>query len=346
MTLESPRPPTATRRIAGAFAVALVFALGVYLLLDFTRPGALVGFSFLLVLPAAVTAFIAYVGDPHGEKARGWYLGTVPFVLMLLVIVASMVFLREGAICILMLAPLWIVSSLIGGALTMKLRQRRKPGESIDATFNASVLLVIPLVAFQVEPMIPLPRDRYVVTRSIDIAADPMTVWNLAKGVGAIRADEGRFTISQSLIGLPRPTGVRLDAERLGAVRHVAWQDDIRFDEVVTAWQPGRRLHWDFRFGRAAMDGWAMQDRHLMPDSPHYRITDGGYRLTRLPDGGTRLTLTTRYWAQTPVNPYARAWGELLIGDVSNNVLAIIAQRAEAASTRPAPHAISAWPAK
>ncbi|WP_448657508.1 SRPBCC family protein [Sphingomonas sp. CJ99] len=329
MNLKSPRLPTAARRIAGAFAVALAFALGVYLLLDSTRPGALVGFTFLLVLPGATTAFIAWVGDPRGERSRGWYLGAVPFSLMFIVIVASAVFLREGVICILMLAPLWLASSMIGGALTMKLRHRRQPHESIEATFNASVLLVLPLVAFQVEPMIPLPRDRYAVTRSIDIAADPMTVWDIAKGAGVIRADEGRFTISQSLIGLPRPVGVRLDADRLGAVRHVAWQDDIRFDEVVTAWQPGQRLHWDFRFGRAAMDGWAMQDRHLMPDSPHYRITDGGYRLEPLPGGGTRLTLTTNYWAQTPVNPYARLWGELLIGDVSGNVLIIIRDRAE-----------------
>ena len=38
----------------------------------------------------------------------------------------------------------------------------------------------------------------------------------------------------------------------------------------------------------------------------------------------------TNYVAMTHVNFYARWWGELLLGDIQDNVLAVVKQRAEA----------------
>ncbi|APR53263.1 SRPBCC family protein [Sphingomonas koreensis] len=320
------RTRKAALRIAGAIGFGLAFALGVYLLIEFANPSGLVSFTFLLVLPSVVTAFVTYVGDPLAQRSRGFYVGTIPLCLLAAVVVASLVFLREGVICIVMLAPFWLALSALGGYLTWRLRKREEPVENV---FRASALLLLPLLSMQVEPMIPLARDGGSVTRSIVIDADAATVWHYARGVRQIRPGEGRWNLSQDLIGLPRPIGARLDREGAGATRHVVWQEGIRFKEVVTDWQPGKRLWWDFRFDATDMDAWAMQDRHLLPDSPHYRITDGGYVLQPLGNGRTRLTLTTRYWVRTPVNWYAQLWGELFIGDVSTNVLAVIRQRSE-----------------
>lgn len=326
MEQQCTRHRTAAIRIAGAIAFGLAFALGVYLLIEAVNPSGLISFTFLLILPAAVTAFVTYVGDPLAERSRGFYAINVPAFLLGAIIMASVFFLREGVICIVMLAPFWLGLSSLGGYLTWRLRNRKEPDENV---FRASTLLLVPLVAMQVEPMIPLARDTASVTRSVVIHADAATVWRHARGVREVRPGEGEWNISQDLIGLPRPTGARLTGEGPGATRHVAWQEGIRFKEVVTDWQPAKRIWWDFRFDATDMDAWAMQDRHLLPDSPHYRITDGGYVLEPLGEGRTRLTLTTRYWVQTPVNWYAHLWGELFIGDVSGNVLAVIRQRSE-----------------
>jgi hypothetical protein len=70
-------------------------------------------------------------------------------------------------------------------------------------------------------------------------------------------------------------------------------------------------------------------DEHIAPDGPLLKIDTGDYRLTPLPDGTTRLTLRTNYVAMTHVN-FARWWGELLLGDIQDNVLAVVKQRAEA----------------
>jgi hypothetical protein len=274
---------------------------------------------------------VTYVGDPHALRGRSFYTTSVPFSLFGAVVVASIGFLREGVICILMLAPFWLGLSALGGYITWRLRNRQEPEENV---FRASTLLLIPLVATQVEPMIPVPRDIGSITRSVVINADPVTVWHHARGVRQIASDDGRWNISQDIIGLPRPIGARLDRDGFGATRRVEWQDGIRFKEVVTDWQPARRLWWNFQFDETDMDAWAMQDRHLLPDSPHYRITDGGYVLEPLSDGRTRLTLKTNYWVETPVNWYARLWGELLVGDVSSNVLAVIQQKSERPNQR------------
>lgn len=326
MEHQRTRRRTAAIRVASAIAFGLAFALGVYLLIEAVNPSGLISFTFLLILPAMVTAFVTYVGDPLAERSRGFYAAGVPFFLLGAIVLASVFFLREGVICIVMLAPFWLGLSSLGGYLTWRLRKRKEPVENV---FRASTLLLVPLVAMQVEPMIPLARDTASVTRSVVIHADAATVWRHARGVREVRPGEGKWNISQDLIGLPRPIGARLTGEGPGATRHVAWQEGIRFKEVVTDWQPEKRIWWDFRFDATDMDAWAMQDRHLLPDSPHYRITDGGYVMEPLGEGRTLLTLTTRYWVQTPVNWYAHLWGEFFIGDVSGNVLAVIRQRSE-----------------
>jgi hypothetical protein len=66
-----------------------------------------------------------------------------------------------------------------------------------------------------------------------------------------------------------------------------------------------------------------------MPDSRYFRVTTGGYRMEPMGGGRTRVTIHTRYWMQTPVNAYSRLWGEVFLGDIEANLLALIRQRAE-----------------
>ncbi len=325
MTEMKPTPryqSTAIVRIAAAFATALAFAMGMYLLLEAVQPeNGLVTFTFLLILPAAISAFVAYVADPWAERSRKFYL-MVPVWLLLAVVIASIFILREGVVCIILLAPLWMTSGLVGAALTY--RFRTKNGNS---TTYCSALLLAPLLAMQIEATIPMPVSQSSVTRSVIVNATPDNIWPLLRGIPDVRPEEGNWNISQQIIGLPRPIGARLDGNGIGADRHVRWTDGIKFREQVTAWEPGRRIGWRFIFDDTK--GWEYTDRHLMPNNPYFTITTGGYRMEPLSGGKTRVTLHTEYVIQTPVNAYSELWGQLFLGDVENNVLAIIKARAE-----------------
>jgi hypothetical protein len=94
-----------------------------------------------------------------------------------------------------------------------------------------------------------------------------------------------------------------------------------------TALTPEKAIAWDFVFPDDSVQ--AYTDRHIAPDGPLLKIAKGGYRVEPLDDDSVRLTLHTTYRMRSRLGWYLDAWGELLLGDVEDNVLAIIKQRVE-----------------
>jgi len=326
---QSHRWRAAALRIATAFALAVAFCMGIYFMLEAARPqSGLVSFSFLLILPAAVAAFVAYIGDPFGERGLGFYLA-VPIGLVGAAIVAAIVALREGAVCVVMLSPLWGACALAGSMLTRRLRKRHTGPRRHNDVFG-SALLLAPLAAIVIEPSLPMPATTAAVTRTIVVDATPAEIWPLLRGIPDVRPDEGRWNLTQDVIGVPRPHGARLVGEGLGAERLADWGHQIRFRERITEWEAGRRIGWRFIFDEAGAS-WDFTDRHLRPDSAYFRVTSGGYRMEPISPTATRLTLETRYWMRTPVNAYSALWGELFLGDMETNLLWLVKQRAERA---------------
>ncbi len=324
--LSDPDPrPYPWHRVYSALIFVLGFALAVYALLDFARPSfGLISFSFLVILPFALNALLVYLADPWKEMTTRQYLG-VSAGFFVAVIVCSIVFLREGTVCVVMLAPIWMACGVAGVLTTRWVRHRI----TNDRQYCFG-LIGLPLAAMLIEPMIALPVERGTVTRSTVIQSSPDQLWPLLRGIPNVRAGEGRWNVSQDVIGIPRPVGARMIGQGIGAQRYAEWGSGIRFREQIIDWRPGRSIGWTFHFDR--FDDWQMTDRHLLPDSPHFKVTKGGYRIEPLPGGRSRVTIHTSYLIATPVNPYAKMWGELFLGDLENNLLALIEQRA---STQP-----------
>lgn len=325
--MQHHTPHSAVIRIALACAVAAIWAIGSYFLVEWARPdGGVVSVSFALIQPVAICAFIACVADPFARRPFRFYV-LVPFISAFGMIVIAAAVLQEGAICIAMLTPIWLISGLGGTLLAYKLRRRGDAEPDIGETFNAHALLALPLVIMPIEASLPVPQDAYTVTREVVIAAPAQAIWPLMQGMGDIAPGEGRWNISQDLIGLPRPQAAWLEGAGIGAARHGRWEMGVEFSEVVTAWQPHERIGWQFDFTHSK--GWDMTDPHLRPDGPHMRITTGQYELVALGSGQYLLRLETDYTAHTHFNGYAALWGELFLGDVQDNILAAIKQRAE-----------------
>ena len=73
-------------------------------------------------------------------------------------------------------------------------------------------------------------------------------------------------------------------------------------------------------------------DKRISPDGQFLKIDSGSYTIIPLNKDETLLRLKTNYIAKTHVNIYAKLWGEIFLGDIHNNVLAIIKHRAEAST--------------
>lgn len=314
-------------RIALAVTLAVAYSLLCYFLVESILASAgFITVSFAVLQPAIVSAFVAYVGDPLGQRDRAFYILTPVAITVGMITIAAFL-LQEGVVCIAMLSPIWVASGMAGSLLLYKFRPDQREPDNYTATFRASGLLAIPLVLLPIEQGALPVQDRFEVSRSVEISGEQAEIWQLMQSIPSIESDEGQWNFTQSAIGVPRPLRAAMDGTGVGAIRHADWDHNIRFEEHVTDWQEGSAISWKFVFPDKA--GWDFTDRHLHPDSGHMTIETGGYRLEKLADQRFRLTLHTTYSARTSLNAYAALWGEKFLGDIQSNVLQVIRQRVE-----------------
>jgi hypothetical protein len=324
---DSPPAAPATgsrgRVLIVAVAAGLIYALGIYGWTRLNAPDSgmlLVG--FLLGAPIAACIIAVRMSDPAGVKRGGAHAGVSALTVTVMLVCAGVV-LREGSVCLVMAAPIFYGTGIPAGWLAGK-AMRRRAGRLMSLS-----ILILPLVGVPVEAgRAPEAQTRFVTSR-IHIDAAPETVWNGLIDIRAIGDAEHRWNFSHDIVGIPRPRDARLEGTGVGAVRHLTWARDVRFEEHVTAWRPGRELAWTFHLGPEAQT--RMLDEHLKVDSDYLRLEEGRYRIEPTADGGSDLVLTTRYWIRTPVNGYAAWWGGVFLGDFHRNVLGVIRDRAEAA---------------
>jgi len=313
-------------RLLSAFGLALAIALSAFMLFSASRAGSVwfASLWFLALLPAMLCALICYIGDPDRTRSSSFY-GLVPVGLCAIVCLASIFVLREGVICLVMIAPIWLVSGWVGAFLMRSQRNRR--GRALESSF-----LIIPLVAAIVEAQIPAPHETVTLSRSMLVKAVPEEIWPYAVSSRDIGDHEGRWTITHNIIGMPRPSESAVNGAGVGAVRTAHWGDHVNFEERIVTWKPGRKLGWTFNFTNSSVQDYT--DKHISPDGDFLTIDSGDYVLRPISSEVTEVTLTTRYVAKTHVNPYAKLWGELMMGDIQENVLTVIKDRAERDAAR------------
>lgn len=323
ITQPSRQPRVWARTVAAVVAALIVLGLMALLINQrFAGDNGFASFSFAFVAPVLLSGLVTYIGDPAATRPLSYYL-LVPVALVGLAIIAALAVLREGAICLVMLSPIWLVLGMAGGWI---MRLIRKPRVEYDDIFRSPWFLA-PVLALIVEGHLPQVDTRYTVTRSVEINATPARVWGTMLDVHNINAREGVWTVSQNIIGLIRPTSAVMIGQGVGAVRRSNWDHGVHFDEVMSDWQRDQRVAWRFRYDDHAIDSYA--DPHVAPNGGYLTVDGGGYSLAPLANGHTRLTISASYVAHTHVNAYLSLWGELLLGDIERNGAAIIKARAE-----------------
>src|SRR5262249_33432252 len=152
------------------------------------------------------------------------------------------------------------------------------------------------------EAQIPIPHEQVLLTRSILVHACADEIWPYAVSNAAIAADEGRWTVTHNIIGVPRPRAMVITGAGLGAVRTAYWVDHINFEERITEWVPGERLGWTFHFSNTSLQDYT--DKHISPDGQFLKIDSGDYTIRQISPETALVTLNTRYIAMTHLNLY------------------------------------------
>ncbi|PHR60649.1 MAG: hypothetical protein COA43_05735 [Robiginitomaculum sp.] len=316
------------KRLAIMFVIVLVVSFGFYVLhaiLGVRYEGISIGIGILFVLPACLSALVTLAIDPDDDKPIASFR-TVPVQTIGVILVLGGIFLQEGIICIVILAPLWLIGAAVGSILVYNLqaqyREKFKP-----TVMKCSVLVFLPFLALFFDANFEQSTQEYRVTRSVIIETSAENIWPHLLEMNDLQVSEGRWNVAQNMLGIPRPRSAKITGRGVGAVRMAHWGEHISFEEHITEWSQYKKLMWTFYFPNDSLQHHT--DRHISPDGAHLKILDGGYRLRSLGAHRTELILHTRYIAKTPVNTYSALWGQLFLGGIQNNVLHIVKDRAE-----------------
>ncbi|SIO20541.1 hypothetical protein [Vannielia litorea] len=253
------------------------------------------------------------------RRSLGFWVVVGRTSLALLVIAAALVLLWvETVICVAMILPIAILVAVAGIALTRLLLERFESRNRLCAA-----LLALPLVLPVIDMPAPGIEEVISVTTVVTIAAPVAEVRALAENVSDIAADERPWTLTHNVLRAPRP----LSATTRNGIRHARWTKGVRFEEHLL---PGPDLAWRFAFPEPGL--MRALDPRISPTGPEVVMLEGRYVFEPSGPAGTRVSLTTTYRLDTPINPYLKPWGHLLLNDMHNAVLHVIAKRAEAAS--------------
>jgi hypothetical protein len=279
--------------------------------------------SFLFLVPLGIGAVTVALASP---ALRGsWpYAIFAPWAACALLGVAVLILAMEAWICVAMGLPIFFVMSSLGGALMRWWFLRRQDRGSSGFL---GLLILTPLLFSPLEAQWQSPTTIREVKTSVLVAASAEAVWAEFVTVPKIQPDEERFAWFR-MAGLPHPVEARLANPGVEGVRYASYDNGMKVIEPVQVWE----LYDRYRFG-VLLDHENSQRTPLWSDvaGEHLQVQWVEYRIELLSQELVRLHLTSRYALATPVNPYAAAWVDFLLGDFQFYILDVVTGRAERA---------------
>ena len=225
------------------------------------------------------------------------------------VILAGMaaLFMHEGIICLIIVAPLLYAFLLLGTWIGMRLFQS---GNRLQASLVPVLLLLLVIDARS-------PHEHHqVVTDSLLIHAPPERVWRYVVEVPTIRQPSPFWLFR---LGLPAPVYTTATGHFVGAERQCVFSGNLVFDERITELEPNRRLQFDIV---------------RQPDHPeilgHADVLHGGMTLVDNGNGTTTLVGSTAYRLHVYPAAYYDLWAMQIGREVHWSVMKQIRRLAEA----------------
>jgi hypothetical protein len=328
--LEQPPESPAPTNVSSAGSWYWVLGGAIYGLLVRVLFGALpdpwfgvMSSGFLVGTPFVVGALTVY-GARHRNPTPAFLL-FAPWLTIALMLLGCAVTLLEGAICIALMAPLFLLCGSVGG-VTMGFVLKFVPLKQS----HLRTVAALPLIMLFAEPFVPLASQESEIRRSVRVHAPPNVVWEQIHTARSIRPDELPLGVTH-LIGVPKPLeGINV-AGQDGEIRYSRWERGVNFRAVVTERKEHERISWRYVFDEQSFPKGSMDD-HVAIGGRYFDLRDTTFNLTPLPGGHTQLEIVARYRVTSSVNLYAVPAAKLLGHDFVGTILHLYKTRSERAS--------------
>ena len=303
---------------------ASVYGLSIRLLFDFFDGSlGIMSLSFFFLVPFLL-GYLTILLLPYKESHTATGAFFKPLLPCLVILVVTMYFNIEGSICWIMAFPILGVFAGIGGVIAFNRKKRRamikerwdfekddwhKPG-----SLKISLLFLIPLLAGIIEGDSTSSSKTLTIEKKMELKAAPDAVWNALIENSRSHTGTRRNTLS-GMMGFPHHLNTTMRTPSVGGSRVATYEKGLEFVETIKKIEPGRLLILEITTDPSKISK-AIMDEHIVIGGDHIKMQEDEYRLEPLSNGGTRLTLSSRFVINTPFNWYAGIWARLLMSDI------------------------------
>jgi hypothetical protein len=293
--------------------ISAVFALiGIYGIRDY-------GIAVFILIPFLMGALPAFIYQRYEVITwkKSWKLA----LLTLTVCTAGLlIFAIEGLICIIMALPLAIFCQFVACWLAFQYLSR---SQNKDMKPMFVLVVLIPLVQWTEKNLQPEVKP---VNTSIEIDATPEQVWKQVVAFPHL----AQPTELLFKAGIAYPTHASIKGSGVGSIRYCHFTTGC-FVEPVQIWDEPNLLQFSVLEQPEPMKElsfWNIDAPHL---HDYFVSKKGQFKLTRLPNGNTKLEGTTWYYHNIRPAIYWRAWSDYIIHKIHLRVLNHIKHNAERA---------------
>lgn len=228
----------------------------------------------------------------------------------------------EGIVCVVMAAPIGALLAFIGAVVGYFLAKQRIADGKLQSAAWLSIVALVALEGWS--PPAPLEDTT---SSEVVINAPAARVWAELHDIRDLPPTENLLF----QFGVAHPMGTVTDGQGVGAAR-LCRLSTGDMPEIITVWRPGQELRFKVLTTPPSMRelgffGQTIDAHHL---HSAYASLEGGFKLTTLPDGRTRLVGESRYLLNIAPATYWNLWTEEIVRMVQRRVLEHVKTRAEA----------------
>ncbi len=284
------------------------------------------GWGLFVGLPFCLGMSSVLIYGYHQERSWRSCFG-VSMLAVFIPAAALILFAVEGAICLMMAAPLAIPLSMLGGFVGYTL-QKKYHARQQTANWLTGIIIALPaFMGAEHTKATPPPLIR--VTSAVEIDAAPERVWNHVVTFSQLpEPTEWLFKL-----GLAYPIKAEIKGTGVGACRHCIFSTGP-FVEPIEVWDEPRLLKFSVTENPAPMQEWTFYSGIHPPHLHNFLVSKGGqFLLTPLAGGRTHLQGTTWYHHSMWPAAYWQLWSDFIIHRIHLRVLDHVKNLAETPQT-------------
>lgn len=312
------------RNILIAFGIPTLYAIALRLLFgikDWNEIFSVMSTTFLFFLPSIIGALTVYLSDKSKVEKLSYRI-FAPWIPIFLFLIITLMLAIEGWACWLMILPVFLIATSIGGLIGGYLKLKKK-----NDRLNISILVLLPIFISPIEQLIEKIPATYDAYTYIDINSSADRIWDNITRVKTInKADDTGYLTE--FLGFPRPLRAELNYKGVGAFRKAVFTNGLIFSETVKEYEENKKMVFSIRANTYDIPSTTL-DEHILIGGKYFDVLDGTYELEKLDENIYRLHLYSKFKMNTTFNFYAGWWGKIIMKDIQNNILKVEKKRAE-----------------